>query len=141
LPIAEIPLPEQQKPEGMDPVVRRIYNSMVQPVAQPIVSDNGGFLVSSVTSYTVSDETVKPISCSFIARRNLAQLLDIFGIYAPKIAQGDANDLIRFGRINKTLQSFSREKLIQALNERKYTSFETVFDIYRHVPSRSHAFQ
>ena len=87
-------VPEKQG--GMDPTVRRIYLSMVQPEIQPTLSNNGGFLLSTVESYTVSDEGVKPISCSFIARQNLGALLDAYRIYAPHIAQGDANDLIRF---------------------------------------------
>lgn len=77
-------------------MVRRIYLSMVTPSKQPVMSPNGGFWVSSIESYTVNDEGIKPISCSFIARRNLGALLDVFGIFAPPIAQGDANDLIRF---------------------------------------------
>ena len=127
---------------GMDPTIRRIYSSMVQPDFQPIRADNGGFVVSSIESYTVSDEWVKPISCSFIARRNLAVFAEAFHMYAPFIAQGDANDLIKFGRANNTLTSFFDHKaLIDELNKRKLNSFETVFDAYRHVPTRSHALQ
>lgn len=85
---------------------------------------------------------MKPISCSFIARRNLAAFTDTLHIYSPFIAQGDANDLIRFGRINNTLTSFiDHAALIEELNFRKVNSFETVFDIYRHVPTRTYALQ
>lgn len=76
-----------EKPTGMDPTVRRIYVSMIQPETKPTIAPNGGFVVSSVVSYDVNDQGVKPISCSFIARQNLAQLLDAFRIHAPKIAQ------------------------------------------------------
>jgi hypothetical protein len=130
-----------EKPTGMDPIVRRIYVSMIQPETNPTIAPNGGFVVSSVASYDVNDQGVKPISCSFIARQNLAQLLDAFRIHAPKIAQWDANDLIRFGRTHNTLTSFTPADLIAGLNVRRDSSEETVFDIYRHVASRSHALQ
>jgi hypothetical protein len=56
------------------------------------------------------------------------------GLPIPWMAQGDANDLIRFGRINNTLTSFTdKEVLIHALDERRDTYIETVFDVYRHV--------
>lgn len=64
------------------------------------------------------------------------------GIYAPRIAQGDASDLIRFGRFNKTLTSFTdKNALLDALNDRRDVSVETVFDVYRFVSRRSAALQ
>jgi len=112
---------------------------MVSPSTQPVLADNGGFVVSSVESYTV-DAGVS--SCSFIARKNIGELLDAMGISSSWMAQGDANDLIRFGELNHTLTSFTDKKaFVAALDARKAEFFETVFDIYRRVPTRSYAMQ
>lgn len=126
----------------MDPVVRRIYLSMVAPSDNFLQAENGGFILSSISSYSVNDESLKPISCSFIARKNIGAFVDTLRIFNPSITQGDANDLIRFGKINKTLSSFTDKKaFVDALNTRKTQFFETVFDAYRHVSTRSYAFQ
>jgi|GEM_PF-3219092 len=64
------------------------------------------------------------------------------GIPVPWMAQGDASDLIRFGRINNTLTSFTdKTAMINALNERRDVYVETVFDVYRFVSRRSAALQ
>lgn len=55
----------------MDPTVRRMYLSIIEPSIEPKIGDNGGFIVNSVESYTLYDETIKPLSCSLIARKNL----------------------------------------------------------------------
>lgn len=125
---------------GMDPEVRRIYLSMIQPEQIPLVTDSGRFIVSSVESYDVGAAGIS--GCSFIARKNIISLTTAFGAPHSWMAQGDANDLIRFGRHNRTLTSFSNKKLIiEALNARKDTFVETVFDVYRHVPNRTYALQ
>lgn len=124
---------------GMSPEVRRIYLSMIAPEQAPLVTDSGRFIVSSVQSYDVG--TVIS-SCSFIARKNIIALLAALGMTNSWVAQGDANDLIQYGRFNRTLTSFKDKKsIIEALNQRKTDFVETVFDVYRHVPTRSYAMQ
>ncbi len=65
---------------GMDPEVRRIYLSMIPPEQEPLVTDSGRFIVSSVESYDVG--TVIS-SCSFIARKNIISLLTALGMTNP----------------------------------------------------------
>lgn len=44
--------------------------------------------------------------------------------------------------MNNTLTSFSDKKaFLDALDERRKERFETVFDVYRHVATRSYAYQ
>lgn len=123
----------------MDPTLRRVYLAMVPPSKTPIVADNGGFDVSSIESFTVD---IGISSCSFITRKNLLALLEKLEISDPWVAQGDALDLIHFGKVNNTLTSFTdKNMIIPALNQRRADFFETVFDIYRYVPTRSRALQ
>lgn len=124
---------------GMSHEMRLMRLTIQKPDKTPVVLENGRFIVSSVESYDVG--TVVS-SCSFVARNNIMALLDTMGITAPWMAQGDANDLIRFGRLNNTLTSFTDKKLLlEALDERKDKYFETVFDVYRYVSRRSYAMQ
>lgn len=124
----------------MDPEVRRIYLSTISPEQIPLVTDSGRFIVSSVESYDVGAADIS--GCSFIARKNILSLVSAFGLNVSWMPQGDANDLIRFGRHNRTLTPFSEKKnIIEALNQRKDAFVETVFDVYRHVPTRSYALQ
>lgn len=81
-------------------------------------------------------------SCSFLARHNLLFLLDAMGVSPTWMAQGDANDLIRFGRFNGTLTSFTeKQAFLDALDSRKNDHMETVFDVYRFVATRSYDLQ
>ncbi len=119
--------------------MRLMRLTIQKPEKTPIVLPNGRIVVSSVESYDVG--TVIS-SCSFVARNNIMALLDAMGITVPWMAQGDANDLIRFGRLNNTLTSFTdKELLLAALDQRRDEHFETVFDIYRYVSKRSYAMQ
>lgn len=123
----------------MDPTVRQMYLSAIAPTVVPLIADNGGFIVSSVESYTVG---IGVSSCSFIARKNLLDLLTVLDIPNPWIAQGDALDLIEFGKYNHTLTSFpDKYDVIPALDRRRIDFYETVFDVYRYVPTRSRALQ
>ena len=113
---------------------------MQNPSKIPTALENGRILVSTVESYDVYNPNVS--ACSFIARNNIMQLLTAMGIALPWVAQGDAHDLIRFGRVNNTLQSFTDKKiLINTLNARRDEHVETVFDVYRFVARRSYALQ
>lgn len=59
------------------------------------------------------------------------------GVPSTDIARGDANDLIRSGRIYGTLTSFTeKEILLDTLTERHDAHIETVFDVYRFVGRR-----
>lgn len=133
--------PEIEAPQGgMSPEVRLMHLNIQKPTKIPTVLDSGRIVVSTVESYDVASKSVSP--CSFVARNNIINLLDAMGIPTPWMAQGDANDLIRFGRVNKTLTSFTDKKLlIDALNQRKDAHVETVFDVYRYVSTRSYALQ
>jgi hypothetical protein len=58
------------------------------------------------------------------------------------IVRGDANDLIRSGRIHESLTSFAKkDTLLAALTERHNHSIETVFDVYRFVGRRPMSLQ
>ncbi len=131
-------LPPETPPVGMSPEVREIYSSLVRPEKTPTMLPDGRFVVSSVESFSV---TTPISSCSFIARNNLDMLLKTMKVDHPWIAQGDASDLILYGRLNKTLASFSKEEIIPALEKRYRENFETLFDVYRFVPERSYALQ
>ena len=91
--------------------MRLMRLTIQKPEKTPIVLPNGRIVVSSVESYDVG--TVIS-SCSFVARNNIMALLDAMGITVPWMAQGDANDLIRFGRLNNTLTSFTDKELLLA---------------------------
>lgn len=54
--------------------------------------DNGSIVVASVESYDIAEKAVS--ACSFIARNNIAQLLDAMGVASDSIVRGDANELI-----------------------------------------------
>lgn len=75
-------------------------------------------------------------ACSFIARNNVTQLLEVMNIAPESIARGDANTLIQLGRAYNTLTSFQKDTLLTALDERHDTHVETVFDVYRFVARR-----
>jgi len=123
--------------EPQNAVVRLRVQS---PSKMPTALENGRILVSTVESYDVYNANIS--ACSLISRNNIIQLLTAMGIALPWLAQGDAHDLIRFGRINNTLHSFSDKKLlIDGLNSRRDEHVETVFDVYRFVDRRSHALQ
>ncbi len=105
------------------------------PIKQPTILDNGKIVVDSVESYDIVEKSVS--ACSYIARNNIVLLLESMGIPSAEIARGDANDLIRSGRIYGTLTSFTdKEALLGALTERHDTYVETVFDVYRFVARR-----
>lgn len=124
----------------MDPEVRRIHLSVQKPSKIPTVLENGRIVVSTVESYDVDGKGISP--CSFTARSNIVHILGAMGLPAPWMAQGDAHDLIRFGRSNNTLSSFTdKNLLIEALDARRDEHVETVFDVYRFVSQRSYALQ
>ena len=117
---------------GMDPTLRRIYLSLVPPTKKVIVSGNGRFVVSSVESFTSNATDIS--SCSYIARKNLGVLLDALGIPSDGMAKGDALKLILE---KNTLTPFTSTKnIIATLNKRRDQFVETVFDLYRYVPTR-----
>lgn len=112
----------------------------IKPIKTPEVRDNGTLVVSSIASYDIAEKNVS--ACSFIARNNIIQLLEAMNVASDMIARGDANDLIRFGKINETLTSFvDKNILLQALDERYEEHVETVFDVYRFVARRSERLQ
>lgn len=120
--------------------LRLMHLAIQEPEKIPTVLENGRIIVSSVESYDVAARGVSP--CSFTARHNIIALLNAMNIPTPWMAQGDASDLIRFGRINNTLTSFTdKTALIDALNQRKDEYIETVFDVYRFVARRSPSLQ
>lgn len=124
----------------MSPEVRLMHMRVQKPSKIPTVLENGRVVVSTVESYDVNAKNVSP--CSFTARHNLMSILSAMGISSPWMAQGDAHDLIRFGRFNRTLTSFTdKNELIEALNQRRDQHVETVFDVYRFVTKRSYALQ
>jgi hypothetical protein len=105
------------------------------PIKQPTILDNGSVVVASVESYDIREKSVS--ACSYIARNNIVLLLESMGVPSTDIARGDANDLIRSGRIYGTLTSFTqKEALLDALTERHNAYVETVFDVYRFVGRR-----
>jgi hypothetical protein len=111
-----------------------------QPHKIPTVLENGRILVPTVESYDVYMTGVS--ACSLIARNNIVQLLTAMGITLPPVAQGDAHDLIRSGRSNNILQSFTDKKiLLDTLNVRRDEHVETVFDVYRFVAHRPYDLQ
>jgi hypothetical protein len=119
---------------------RSIYASVSQPHKIPTVLENGRILVPTVESYDVYMTGVS--ACSLIARNNIVQLLTAMGITLPPVAQGDAHDLIRSGRSNNILQSFTDKKiLLDTLNVRRDEHVETVFDVYRFVAHRPYDLQ
>ncbi|MCB9807267.1 hypothetical protein H6768_05315 [Candidatus Peribacteria bacterium] len=125
---------------GMSHEVRLMHLAIQEPEKVPTVLENGRIVVSTVESYDVAARGISP--CSFTARHNIVSLLNAMNIPIPWMAQGDASDLIRFGRINNTLTSFTdKTALIEALNQRKDEHVETVFDVYRFVVRRSPALQ
>ncbi len=102
--------------------------------------DNGTIVVSSVESYTIAEKSVS--ACSFIARNNIVQLLEAMNVSPDMIARGDANELIRFGRADNTLTSFTvKEDFLMALEVRHEAYMETVFDVYRFVARRPERLQ
>jgi len=125
----------------MSPQVRLMYMRVQKPSKIPTVLENGRIVVSTVESYDVNSKSVSP--CSFTARHNLLNLIGAMGLSAPSwMPQGDAHDLIRFGRFNRTLTSFTDKKaLIEALDQRRDQHVETVFDVYRFVTKRAYALQ
>lgn len=126
---------------GMSPEVRLMHLRVQKPSKIPTVLENGRIVVSTVESYDVNSKSVSP--CSFTARHNLLNLIGAMGLPNPAwMPQGDAHDLIRFGRFNRTLTSFTdKNALIEALNQRRDQHVETVFDVYRFVSKRSYALQ
>lgn len=125
---------------SMDPELRLIHLSVQKPTKIPTVLENGRIVVSTVESYDVDVKRISP--CSFTARNNIIHLLGAMGLPTPWLAQGNANDLIRFGRFNNTLTSFTdKNLLLEALNHRRDERVETVFDVYRFVSQRSYALQ
>lgn len=110
---------------------------LVQPIQQPIFTGAGRVILSSVSSYKNAGEETDITVCSMIARKNLDMLLMHLGGSIHQIYQGNATDLIIRGMSERTLKSFDTKKsLIAALNERKDTHIETVFDVYRrNVPT------
>jgi hypothetical protein len=112
--------------------------SVEKPTKTPIVLDDGRFIVTSVESYSVG-KIDNRTSCSFIARNNIQQLLAAMGlITTDTLPRWDAKDLIEKGMLWNTVQPFEKpEHLIEAIDARNRDFFETVFDAYRYVPSRS----
>lgn len=105
------------------------------PSKKPIVLENGSIVVSSVESYDIVEKSLS--ACSFIARNNIALLLESMNQDSSSIARGDANQLIRLGRAYDTLTSFTeKEALLSGLQDRYDTHVETVFDVYRFVGRR-----
>jgi len=137
----EVPVSSAAPQGGMSPEVRLMHLRVQKPSKIPTVLENGRIVVSTVESYDVNSKSVSP--CSFTARHNLLNLLGAMGLPNPSwMPQGDAHDLIRFGRFKRTLTSFTDKKaLIEALNERRDQHVETVFDVYRFVTKRSYALQ
>jgi hypothetical protein len=111
-----------------------------KPATIPTVLENGRIVVATVESYDVNSKRVS--ACSFTARHNIIHLLSAMGLPTPWMAQGDAHDLIRFGRSNNTLTSFTdKNLLLEALNRRRDEHVETVFDVYRFASQRSYTLQ
>lgn len=124
----------------MDPEVRLIHLNVEKPTKIPTVLENGRIVIATVESYNVDVDGVS--ACSFTARNNITQILNAMGLSTPWLAQGDAHDLIRFGRSNNTLSSFTdKTLLLAALNDRRDEHVETVFDMYRFVSQRSYDLQ
>lgn len=105
------------------------------PVKKPIVLDNGSIVVESVESYDIAEKDMS--ACSFIARNNIALLLESMSIVSDDIPRGDAYDLIQTGRLYDMLTSFAdKDTLLESLTERNTLHVETVFDVYRYVQRR-----
>jgi hypothetical protein len=106
-----------------------------KPTKTPVILSNGSIVVASVESYDTVEDTVS--ACSFIARNNIAFLLESMEVPPHFIARGDASRLIELGRVYGALDSYyDKSSLLNALDVRKKEHGETVFDVYRFVESR-----
>lgn len=144
--ISEIPntVPQSDSLQGELPIIPIDIDAekevlfVEMPTKTPVVTDDGRFVVSSVESYSVG-KTDNRTSCSFIARNNLQELLTAMGIINTSgLPRWDAKDLIQKGIFWKTVQAFENpENIFEVLDTRNRDFFETVFDAYRYVPTRS----